>query len=92
MTKPNRPIASALVLACVRLRAGYLSHGHDDRALDGRDHDCVICCLGDHSTLTTSAEPATADLAPLAPAAASTRQERGFRTAPDPRLTRGPPA
>ena len=93
MTKLSRPIASAaLVLACVLLPAGFLSHGHDDRDFDGHDHDCIICCLRDHSTLATSAEPEPAAPASLAPAAASARQRRGGRIALDPRLTRGPPA
>ena len=93
MTKPSRPIASAaLVLACVLLPAGFLWHGHDDRDSGTHDHDCIICGLRDHSTLATSAEPEPAAPAPLAPAAASTRQRRGGRIALDPRLTRGPPA
>ncbi len=93
MTKPNRPIASAaLVLACVLLPAGFLSHGHDDRALDGHDHDCIVCCLRDHSTLAISAEPSPAAPAALAPAAASAPRRGALPTALDPRLPRGPPA
>ncbi len=93
MTKPNRPIASAaLVLACVLLPAGFLSHGHDDRDLDGHDHDCIVCCLRDHSTLTMSAAPAPAAPAALAPVAAPARRGCVLRTEFDPRLPRGPPA
>ena len=93
MTKPNRPIASAaLVLACVLLPAGFLSHGHDDRDLDGHDHDCIVCCLLDHPTLATAAEPAPAAPAAPAPVAASARRGRVLRTALDPHLPRGPPA
>ena len=93
MTKPSRPIASAaLVLACVLLPAGFLSHGHDDRDLDGHDHDCIVCCLLDHPTLATAAEPAPAAPAALAPVAASARRGRVLRTALDPHLPRGPPA
>ena len=93
MTKLSRPIASAaLVLACVLLPAGFLSHGHDDRDFDGHHHDCIICCLRDHSTLATAAAPAAAAPAALAPVAASDRHRSTFWTALDPRLARGPPA
>ena len=92
MTKPSRPIASAaLMLACVLLPAGFLSHGHDDRDLDGHDHDCIVCCLLDHSTLAAAA-PEPAAPAALAPVAASARRGRVLRTALDPHLPRGPPA
>ncbi len=93
MTRPSRPIASAaLVLACVLLPAGFLSHGHDDRDFDGHDHDCIVCCLRDHSTLASAAEPAPAAPAALAPGAASARRGWVLRPALDPRLARGPPA
>ena len=93
MTKPSRPIASAaLVLACLLLPAGFLSHGHDDRNFDGHDHDCIVCCLRDHSTLATAAAPAPAAPAALAPVAAPTRRGCALLTALDPRLPRGPPA
>ena len=93
MTKPNRPIASAvLVLACVLLPAGFLSHGHDDGDVGGHEHDCIICCLRDHSTAAPAAAPAPAAPVPLVPLAASTGRPRGFRTTPDTHLTRGPPA
>ena len=92
MTKPSRPIASAaLVLACVLLPAGFLSHGHD-RDLDGHDHDCIVCCLRDHSTLAPAASPAPAAPAALAPVAAPARRGCALRTALDLRLARGPPA
>ena len=93
MTKPNRPIASAvLVLACVLLPAGFLSHGHDDRDFDGHHHDCIICCLRDHSTLATAAAPAPGAPAALAPVAAPARRGRVLPNAFEPRLPRGPPA
>ncbi len=93
MTKPSRPIASAvLVSACVLLPAGFFSHGHDDGDFGGHDHHCTVCCLRDHSTVATAAVPAPAAPVPPALVAASTRRRRGFRTAPDPRSTRGPPA
>ena len=93
MTKPSRSIAFAvLVLAFALLPAGFLSHGHDDGHFDGHDHHCTLCCLRDHSTVATAAAPAPAAALPLALVAASTRHRRGFRTAPDPHPTRGPPA
>ncbi len=94
MTKPSRPIASAvLVLACALLPAGLLSHGHDDGDLDGHhDHHCTLCCLRDHSTVTTAEAATPAAALPLAPAPAPTRRRPGFRTALDPHPTRGPPA
>ena len=91
--KPSRAIAStALVLACVVLPAGFVSHGHDDGSLDGHDHDCVVCCLRDHSVLASAAAPALAAPALLASPAASNCAAPGFRTAFDSGLTRGPPA
>ena len=95
MTRPkaSRAIAStALVLACVLLPAGFVSHGHDDGSPDGHDHDCVVCCLGDHSVLAPAAAPVLAAPAPLASPAASNCAAPGFRTAFDSGLTRGPPA
>ena len=93
MTKPSPSSAFAvLVLACALLPAGFLSHGHDDGDFGGHDHHCTLCCLRDHSTLATAAAPAPAAALPLALVAASTRHRRGFRTAPDPHPTRGPPA
>ncbi len=91
--KPSRAIASAaLSLACFLLSVGLVSPGHDDGSLDGHDHDCVICCLRDHSFLAPAAAPELAAPSPLAPVAASTRHGHGFGTALDPGLTRGPPA
>ena len=91
--KPSRAVASAaLVLACLLLSTGLVSHGHDDGSLDGHDHDCVICCLRDHSILALAAAPEPAPPTPLAPVAASIRHGHGFRPALDPGLTRGPPA
>lgn len=93
MTKPSRPIASAvLVLACALLPAGFLSHGHDDGNFDAHDHHCTLCCLRDHSTVATAEAVAPVAALPLALVVASTRRRRGFRTAPDPHPTRGPPA
>ncbi len=94
MTKPRRPIASAvLVLAYALVPASFLAHGHDDGSFDGHDHGCALCCLGDHSTeATTAAAPAPAAPIPLALIAAPTRHRRGFPAAPDPGPTRGPPA
>ena len=93
MTKQSRPIASAaLVLACVLLPAGFLSHGHDDRDFDGHDHDCIICCLLDHSTLATAAGPEPGAPRALAPVAASACLDCVLRPPLDPRLARGPPA
>lgn len=95
MKEPKRSRAlapAALVLACLLLPAGFVSHGHDDRILDGHDHDCVICCLHDQSGLARAVTPVPAAPVALAPAAASTCQGRGFATALGPRLTRGPPA
>ena len=93
MTKPSRPIASAaLALACALLPAGFLSHGHDDGDFDGHDHHCTLCCLRDHSIMSTAAVAAPASQVPLGLVAASTRRRHGFRTAPDPHPTRGPPA
>ncbi len=93
MTKPSRPIASAaLVLACALPPASFLSHGHDDGDFDGHNHHCTICCLRDHSTVTTAAAPAPAIALPLTLVAASTRRRHGLRTASDPHPTRGPPA
>ena len=93
MPKPSRAIAAAaLVLACLLLPAGVVSHGHYDGSLDGHDHDCVICSLRDQSVLVPAAPLALAPPAPLAPAAASNRAGRGFVTALDSGLTRGPPA
>ena len=92
MTKPSRPIAFAvLVLACALLPAGFLSHGHDDGDLGGHDHHCTICCLRDHSTVTTADGAAPAAAVPVALVAAMTRCRHGFRTTPDPHPTRGPP-
>ena len=94
MTKSSRPIAfAALLLACVLLPAGFFSHGHDDGDLGDHDHDCIICCLRDHSTLvatTTAPVPAAPDLP--APAAAAMRDQRGHKAALGARTTRGPPA
>ena len=91
--KPNRALApAALVVAGLLLPAGFVSHGHDDRTVDGHDHDCVICCLRDHTVVATASAPAPEAPGPLAPAAASTRCRRDFGTALGPRLTRGPPA
>ncbi len=93
MTKPSRSIASAmLVLACALLPAGFFAHGHDGGDLDGHDHHCTLCCLGEHATVATLASPELAAPAPLALVAASTRHRRGFPAAPDPHPTRGPPA
>ena len=93
MTKPSRPIASAaLVLACALLPAGFLSHGHDDGDFDGHDHHCTLCCLRDHSTVATAEATAPAAAVPVALVAAMSRRRHGFRTAPDPHPTRGPPA
>ena len=93
MTKPSRSIASAvLALACALLPAGFLSHGHDDGDFDGHEHHCTICCLRDHSTVTTAAAPAPAIALPLTLVAVSTRRRRGLPTASDPHPTRGPPA
>ena len=93
MTKPSRSIAFAVpVLAFALLPAGFLSHGHDDGDFDGHDHHCTLCCLRDHSTVTTAVAAAPAAALPLALVAASTRRLRGFRTASDPHPTRGPPA
>ena len=90
--KPRRAIAAAaLVVACFLLPAGFVSHGHDDGNIDGHDHDCVICCLRDHSVLVPAAPPALAPPAPLAPTAASTRKARSFGITLEPRLSRGPP-
>ena len=91
--KPSRAIpATALVVACLLLPAGFVPHGHDDGSLDGHDHDCVLCCLRDHSVLAPAAAPALAPPASLAPAAAPNRAGRGVGTALDSALTRGPPA
>ena len=93
MTKPSRSIAFAvLVLACALLPAGFLSHGHDGGDFDGHDHHCTLCCLRDHSIMSTAAVAAPAAAVPLALVAASTRRRPGFRTASDPHPTRGPPA
>ena len=93
MTTPSRPIASAvLVLACALLPAGFLSHGHDDGDFDGHHHHCTLCCLRDHSAVATAAVAATTAVVPLALVAAPTRRRHGFRIAPDPHPTRGPPA
>ena len=56
--KPSRAnAAAALVVACLLLPAGFVSHGHDDGNLDGHDHDCVICSLRDHSVLVVPVAP-----------------------------------
>lgn len=91
--KPSRGrAAAALVVACLLLPAGVVAHGHDDGSLDGHDHHCVLCSLRDHSVLAPAAPLALALPAPLAPAAAPNRAGRGFGTALDSGLTRGPPA
>ncbi len=93
MTKPSRPIASAvLVLACALLPAGFLSHGHDDGSFERHDHHCTLCCLRDHSTVATAAAVAPAAALPLALVAASTRRRHSFGTTPEPHPARGPPA
>ena len=90
--KPSRAIAAAaLAVACFVLPAVVVSHGHDDGNLDGHDHHCVLCGLRDHSVLVPAA-PALAAPAPLATAVASNHAGRGFDTALDSGLTRGPPA
>ena len=92
MTKPSRSIAFAvLVLACALLPTGFISHEHDGD-VGGHEHDCILCCLRDHSTAAPTAAPAPAAPAPLAPAPSSPRHRNRFRTAPDPHPTRGPPA
>ena len=90
--KPSRAIATAvLVVACFLLPAGVVSHGHHDGSADGHDNHCVLCSLRDHSVLVPAA-PALAAPAPLALAAAANHAARGFDTALDSGLTRGPPA
>ena len=60
LTKPIRSsiAVAALLVTCVLPWAGFLSYGHDHERLDGHDHDWHICCLRDHSPLTTTTAPA----------------------------------
>ena len=89
MTKPSRSIAfAALLLTCVLLSAGFVSHGHGGEDL-GHDHDCTLCCLHDHFALTTTTAPVPVAPVMSAPVVAS----MGDHQAPlGARTTRGPPA
>ena len=92
MTKPSRPIAfAALVLTCALLPADFFAHGHDHGDLDAHDYHCTLCCLRDYSAVA-AVVAAPEGVAPLALVSAVTRHRHGFRTAPDPYPTRGPPA
>ena len=91
MKKPSRPIAfAALVLACALLPADFFAHRHDDSALDAHEYNCTLCCLRDYCAVA-AAVAVPEGVAPLALVSASTRHRHGFRTAPDPHPTRGPP-
>ena len=93
MTKPSRSIAfAALLLSCVPLSAGLVSHGHDHEDLGDHGHDCTLCCLRDHSTLTTTTAPVPAAPIMSAHVVASMSDRRGHKAALGTRTTRGPPA
>ena len=93
MTKPSRSIAfAALLLSCVLLSAGFVSHGHDHEDVGDHDHDCTLCCLRDHSTLTTTTTPVPAAPVMSAHVVASARDRRGHQAPLGARTTRGPPA
>lgn len=96
MTKPSRSIAvAALLVACVLPSAGFLSHGshgHDHEHFGGHHHDCTICCLRDHPTLTTTAAPVPATACRSAQAVASMRRRCNDLATLSTSPGRGPPA
>lgn len=91
MTKRSRPIAFAMLLACVLLPAGSVPHDHDEGEANVGHHHCVICCLTYHAAMASAVATPTSGTDDAVLAAFGTRSGiRPFVTLGI-QPTRGPP-
>ena len=93
--KTNWPRAcAALLVTCALLLAGVLTfaHAHEDDDHGGHSHHCAVCCLQDHSPLTTAAAAPFSAPPATAVSVALSHQRSGWTAPHSTQATRGPPA